>query len=89
MGLKKRDLLAYLARAGETDTHDVARALGVSHSAAAMGLLRLVRQDLVNRSRLADRGAYRYRLSERGQSRLAYLQERSKPPDEPDPVSQS
>lgn len=42
-----------------------------------MSLLRLVRQGLASRRRDRERGLYHYRLSERGQSRLAYLDERS------------
>ena len=71
MPLMKRSLLTYLARAGEADAKDVASAFAVGYSVAAMGLLRLMRQGLA--SRKAERGVYRYRLSERGQSRLAYL----------------
>ena len=35
---------------------------------------RLVRQGLATRHRYLEQGGYRYRLSERGQSRLAYLE---------------
>lgn len=73
LGLTKSDLLAYLVRAGEADAQDVAKAFGVRYSVAAMALLRLVRQGLAGRYRTGTRGAYRYKLSERGQSRLAYL----------------
>lgn len=79
MLLTKRDLLIYLARAGEASARDIARTFGIQYSVAAMGLLRLVRQGLVNRSRKDERGAYRYTLSERGQTRLTYLLERSEP----------
>ena len=71
MPLTKRSLLTYLARAGEAGAKDVASAFAVGYSVAAMGLLRLMRQGLA--SRKADRGIYRYRLSERGQLRLDYL----------------
>ena len=71
MGLTKRSLLTYLARVGEADANDVAREFGVRYSVAAMGLLRLARQSLAMRR--AERGVYRYRLSERGLSRLAYF----------------
>jgi DNA-binding transcriptional regulator PaaX len=42
-----------------------------------MGLLRLVRQGLAERSRRDERSIYFYRLSERGRTRLRYFQERS------------
>jgi DNA-binding MarR family transcriptional regulator len=74
--LTKRALLTYLADAKEVHAKDVATALGVDYSVAAMALLRLARQGLVSRHRTSDRGVYRYRLSERGQSRLEYLEGR-------------
>lgn len=89
MRLTKRELLAHLSRAGEADARDIARVFGVQYSVAAMGLLRLARQGLVNRSRPIEGEAYRYTLSERGQSRLTYLLERSNAMDEPDPISRT
>ncbi|TMI76995.1 MAG: hypothetical protein E6H05_01945 [Bacillati bacterium ANGP1] len=77
-GLQKHDLLSYLAHTDEADANGVARAFGVHYSVAAMGLLRLVRQGLATRERAGEQGVYRYRLSERGQSRLTYFQKRSK-----------
>jgi len=74
MALTKRDLLNYLSRASEVDAQDVVREFGVRYSLAAMALLRLVRQGLATRHRYLEQGGYRYRLSERGQSRLAYLE---------------
>ena len=82
MRLTKRDLLTYLSRTGESHARDIARAFGVQYSVAAMRLLRLVRQGLVNRSRAVEREAYRYTISERGQSRLAYLLEQSEAEDQ-------
>lgn len=76
VSLTKGDLLTYLVHAGEVDAQDVALEFGVGYSVAAMALLRLVRQGLASRHRSTERGAYRYRPSERGQSRLAYLQTR-------------
>jgi len=73
MALIKLALLTYLAQAGETDARDVVREFGVRYSLAAMALLRLVRQGLATRQRQLERGGCRYRLSERGQSRLACL----------------
>lgn len=77
MGLAKRDLLAFLARVGEASADDVASAIGIRYAVAAMALLRLVRQGLAERSRRDERSVYRYRLSERGRTRLRYFQERS------------
>jgi len=74
MALTKRHLLNYLSRASEVDAQDVVREFGVRYSLAAMALLRLVRQGLATRQRYLEQGGYRYRLSERGQSRLAYLE---------------
>jgi DNA-binding MarR family transcriptional regulator len=71
--LTKRTLLTYLAEAREAGARDVANAFGVDYPVAAMALLRLVRQGLASRDRDGERGVYRYRLSERGQSRLEYL----------------
>jgi DNA-binding MarR family transcriptional regulator len=71
--LTKHSLLTYLADTSEADANDVANAFGVDYPVAAMALLRLVRQGLANRRRASERGVYRYRLSERGQSRLEYL----------------
>ena len=73
-GLTKHNLLSYLAGVNDADANGVASAFAVDYPAAAMALLRLVRQGLVSRRRNAERGAYRYRLSERGQSRLKYLE---------------
>jgi DNA-binding MarR family transcriptional regulator len=73
LGLTKGNLLTYLVHAGEADAQDVAREFGVGYSVAAMALLRLVRQGLASRHRNAERSAYRYRPSERGQSRLMNL----------------
>ena len=73
MALTKRDLLRYLAHAGETDAGGVAREFGVPYPVAAMGLLRLLRQGLATRLRSTEREVYLYRLSERGRSRMAYL----------------
>lgn len=72
-GLTKRTLLAYLAQAKEVDAKDISRAFGVDYPVAAMALLRLVRQSLASRHRGGERGVYRYRLSDRGRSRLEYL----------------
>src|SRR2546428_248272 len=71
LGLRKRDLLSYLARSDAADANAVARAFGVHYSVAAMGLLRLVRQGLATRDRAAAQGLYRYRPQRRRASRVA------------------
>lgn len=76
MSLTKLDLLTYLDRSGDVDAGEVASAFGIRYAVAAMGLLRLARQGLAIRER-SGAGAYRYRLSDRGRSRLAYLRERT------------
>ncbi len=73
--MTKRDLLTALAEVGDADAHEIARALGVAYSVAAMGLLRLVRQGLVHRYADPDHGSYWYRLSDRGKERLEYLKD--------------
>ena len=73
MGLTKQKVLTFLAQAPDADAQGVALAFGVSYSVAAMGLLRLVRQGLASRRRHDEGAIYRYRLTERGQSRLMYL----------------
>lgn len=80
MSLAKRDLLEYLRRKVEIDAREVASEFEIDFSVASMRLLRLVRQGLATRDRSPGRGVYRYRISERGQSRLKYLQERAEEP---------
>lgn len=77
MSLTKRDLLGYLARAGESSAREAAAAYGVRPAVAAMGLLRLVRQGLAARRFHPQQGMYLYRLSKRGEARLAFLERRS------------
>src|SRR2546426_9060602 len=86
LGLRKRDLLSSLAQSDGADANAVARALGVRYPVAVMGLLRLVRQGLATRDRVTEQGAFRYRLSERGQSRLKYLEQRSSTRNESGPT---
>ena len=69
----KRDLLEHLATCEATDANDVARRLNISYAAAAMGLLRLVRQGLVKRYLDDALGTYWYCLAEPGYERLAYF----------------
>ncbi|MBI2544758.1 MAG: hypothetical protein HYY64_08445 [Candidatus Rokubacteria bacterium] len=77
--MTKRELLEYLAKVGQADSDEVSRAFGVRYQAAAMGLLRLARQNLASRVvdlRRGKRGKHVYRLSERGRARLVYLREK-------------
>lgn len=87
--MAKSDLLSYLERAGEADATDFARATGIHYSVAAMSLLRLVRQGLANRRLDPKRRIYRYRISERGRSRLTYLARRSAARHEKDEAGQT
>ena len=73
--MTKRELLEHLAEVEEADAHEVAVAFGVSYPAAAMALLRLVRQGLAARSIDPHRGTYWYELTDWGQARLEYLRE--------------
>jgi len=77
VGLTKQKVLTFLAQAPDADAQGVALAFGVSYSVAAMGLLRLVRQGLASRRRHVEGRVYRYQLTERGRSRLEYLEERT------------
>jgi DNA-binding MarR family transcriptional regulator len=71
--MTKQDLLEHLVQAGSADATEVANAFGMSYPAAAMALLRLVRQGLVHRYVDPDGGLYFYQLSGRGHDRLAFL----------------
>ncbi len=71
--MSKEDLLSYLSESQGAAAARVARDLAVSYPAAAMALLRLARQGLVERFMDPARGIYWYRLTERGAERLAYL----------------
>lgn len=71
--MTKRDLLGHLADADHADAIEVADAFGLAYSAAAMALLRLLRQGLVRRYVDDANGAYWYSLTARGHDRLSYL----------------
>ena len=71
--MTKIKLLTELAIADQPDAHDIAEILGVSYSAAAMGLLRLVREGLAARYLDPDSGLFWYELTPKGESRLDYL----------------
>ena len=71
----KTQLLQVLDQAEYVDAHDIAEALDVSFAAAAMALLRLVRQDLATRFRDPESHVYVYELTPKGEARLDYLLE--------------
>ena len=73
--MTKLSLLRELDRHAQPDARDMAVALGVSYSAAAMALLRLVRQGLVARFRDPESVLYWYELTAKGEARLEYLDE--------------
>ncbi len=73
--MTKQALLEHLAEVGDVDATEVAGALGVPYAAAAMALLRLVRQGLVIRYVDPHGRSFWYRLSDRGKERLAYFHE--------------
>jgi len=73
--LDKSELLEYLDQYESANSDDVARALNVTYSVAAMALLRLVRQDLVTRYKHPEHHVYVYELTPKGEARLAYLLE--------------
>jgi len=69
----KVGLLRELDRYSQPDAREMAVALGVPYPAAAMALLRLVRQGLVTRYRDPESGLYWYELTTKGEARLDYL----------------
>jgi predicted ArsR family transcriptional regulator len=71
--MTKQDLLEHLVEAGSADAVEVANAFGISYPAAAMALLRLVRQGLVDRYVDPGDGVYFYQASGRGHERLAFF----------------
>ena len=73
--MTKLAFLKELDRLERPDAREIAVGLGVSYSAAAMALLRLVRQGLVSRYRDPESGLYWYELTAKGEARLDYLNE--------------
>jgi len=71
--MTKHQLLAYLHNAPFADAQQVAADFEIAYSAAAMALLRLVRQALASRIVDEFEGRYHYELSDRGYQRLAYF----------------
>jgi hypothetical protein len=71
--MDKRELLNHLAIQRNAIPADVAAALDVTEAAAAMALLRLVRQGLAYRLLGSDHRTYCYNLSASGFTRRAYF----------------
>ncbi len=69
----KSEILEYLYESKGADAFEVAVHMGFDYPAAAMALLRLSRQGLVERLVDPERGIYWYRLSPRGRARLKYF----------------
>lgn len=72
--MTKPDLLGFLADHKSADAFEVARAFELPYPAAAMALLRLTRQGLVERRLDPESGLYWYALSAQGRARLAYFE---------------
>jgi DNA-binding MarR family transcriptional regulator len=77
--MDKQDVLQHLARVGRVDAIELAEAFGMPYPAAAMMLLRLLRQGLVARYRDDDPPLYWYELTANGLARLRYFQRRQGP----------
>ncbi len=71
--MTKMQLLQELGRANQADAYDIADSLGMSYPAAAMALLRLVRQGLAARYLDTEVSVYWYELTRKGKARLDYL----------------
>lgn len=72
--MTKPELLDFLSRTPSPDAWDVADHFDLPYPAAAMALLRLVRQGLAQRALDPKDGMYWYALTESGASRLGYFQ---------------
>jgi len=70
--MTKIQILAELDFAERPYVHDIAENLGMSYHAAAMALLRLVRQGLATRYLDPGCGLYWYELTPKGEARLDY-----------------
>ena len=73
--MTKLTFLQLLDQSDKPDAHQIALTLGVSYPAAAMALLRLVRQGLAARYRDPESDLYWYELTAEGEARLDYLDE--------------
>ena len=73
--MEKQELLEYLANAQDSDATEVASVFDVTYAAAAMALLRLLRQGLVARYVDPDAQLHWYQLTTKGKTRLAYFRQ--------------
>ena len=73
MTVDKQELLKHLDRNECTSAEDVANAVEKSYSAAAMALMRLVRQHLAARYIDTDTQLYVYEITPKGEARLDYF----------------
>lgn len=71
--MSKIELLEYLDSHEQLDADEIADMMQMSYSAAAMALVRLVRQDLAARHRDPYSHVYLYELTPKGEARLDYL----------------
>ena len=73
--MDKCELLEFLDMYEHAEANDVARAFNLTYSAAAMALMRLVRQDLAARFKDSDNHLFRYQITPKGEARLDFLLE--------------
>ena len=73
--MNKQELLEYLDTNEHSDADEIANVMGMSYSATAMALLRLVRQDLAARHIDPDSQLLVYEITPKGEGRLDYFLE--------------
>jgi len=73
--MNKAKLLYTIDAFDHADAVEIAEALKLNYSSVAMGLLRLVRQDLATRYIDPDARCFVYELTPKGEARLDYLLE--------------
>ncbi len=73
--MDKCELLEFLELHDRAEANDVAQAFELTYSAAAMALMRLVRQDLAARYKDPETQLYIYELTPKGEARLDYFLE--------------
>ncbi len=73
--MDKQELLEYLDTNEHSDADEIANVMGMSYSATAMALLRLVRQDLAARHIDPDSQLLVYEITPKGEGRLDYFLE--------------
>ncbi len=73
--MNKQELLEYLDTNEHSDADEIANVMGMSYSATAMALLRLVRQDLAARHIDPDSQVLVYEITPKGEARLDYFLE--------------